>query len=196
MKSGNILYVNSRKKWRKWLGENFESEKDIWRLYPNRTSGKYCIAYNDAVEEALCFGWIDSIKKKHNDVSSKQRFTPRRTKSPYSQLNKERMKQMLSDNKIHPLLFGKAKKIAEETFVFPPDIITRLKKNKKAWEYLRNTSEAYKRIRIGHINIIRKIPEKFEKRLCNLIKKSEEGKKYQLTEQRNIINVPRGTNKK
>ena len=83
------LEVPDRKDWRAWLEANFDQEKEIWLVYPNKSSGKSRILYNDAVEEALCFGWIDSTIRSINQDSSAQRFSPRNPKSTYSQANKE-----------------------------------------------------------------------------------------------------------
>lgn len=60
----HMEYFSNREEWRKWLENNFESEKEIWLIFPRKSTGKPCMSYNDAVEEALCFGWIDSTLKK------------------------------------------------------------------------------------------------------------------------------------
>lgn len=83
------LYIKNRKEWRRWLEKNFQTAREIWLVFPHKSSGRQRIPYNDAVEEALCFGWIDSIVKKHDDESSMQRFTPRNPRSGYSQPNRE-----------------------------------------------------------------------------------------------------------
>ena len=75
MDIGKTLYVTNRKNWRAWLEKNFESEAEIWLVYPKKSSGKERILYNDAVEEALCFGWIDSIVKSMDEDHSVQRFS-------------------------------------------------------------------------------------------------------------------------
>ncbi len=66
MNIGKTLYVNNRNEWRGWLASNFDKEKEIWLLYPAKNSGKKRIEYNDAVEEALSFGWIDSTVKRND----------------------------------------------------------------------------------------------------------------------------------
>ncbi|MEW5941028.1 MAG: hypothetical protein AB1750_15280, partial [Chloroflexota bacterium] len=72
------LYVTKRKNWRDWLRKHYKTEKEIWLIYPKKETGKSRIAYNDAVEEALCFGWIDSLVKKLDDDHTVQRFSPRK----------------------------------------------------------------------------------------------------------------------
>ena len=176
MKKLKTLYIIDRKKWRKWLEKNFDKEKEIWLIYPNKSSGKPRILYNDAVEEALCFGWIDSIVKKIDKESSIQRFSPRNHKSKYSQANKERLRWLLKKNLIHPSILESAKKVLEEKFVFPDDIINAIKKDKNAWENYQKFSQVYKRIRVAYINGARKRPEEFNRRLANFIKKTRENK--------------------
>ena len=174
---GNLktLYVTDRKDWREWLEKNFK-EKEIWLVFSKKASGKPRISYNDAVEEALCFGWIDSQVKALDEESSAQRFSPRNPKSGYSQANKERLRWLLKENLLHPSIQETAKKVLEEKFVFPPDIINALKANTTTWKNYQKFSSAYKRIRIAYIDAARKRPEEFKKRLANFIKKTRENK--------------------
>lgn len=176
MTKPKILYTADRKEWREWLESNFDKEDEIWLVYPKKSTGKPKILYNDAVEEALCFGWIDSIIKKLDENSTIQKFSPRNPKSSYSQANKERIKWLYEKNLIHPSLADIAKSIVSEVFVFPPDIIEKIKNEEGAWENYTGFSESYKRIRIAYIEGARKRPEEFEKRLTNFIEKTKEGK--------------------
>jgi uncharacterized protein YdeI (YjbR/CyaY-like superfamily) len=170
------LYVTDRKVWRKWLENNFDKEKDIWLIFPNKSSGKPRLLYNDAVEEALCFGWIDSTVKSLDDKNAIQRFSPRRPKSSYSQSNKERLRWLRKENMIHPSMQDIVEEILKERFVFPPDIIKAIKNDKLAWKNYQKFSPAYKRIRIAYIDSARKRPEEFKRRLANFIKKTKENK--------------------
>ncbi len=102
MEIGEPLYVFHRKPWREWLEANFEAATEIWLIYPNKASSEPRILYNDAVEEALCFGWIDSIIKKLDSMHAVQRFTPRNPKSGYSQQNKERLRWLAGKGLLHP----------------------------------------------------------------------------------------------
>lgn len=176
MKIGKNLYITNREDWHRWLEKNFDKEKEIWLVYPKKSSGKEKIAYNDAVEEALCFAWIDSIVKSLDKNNNIQRFSPRNPKSTYSQQNKERIKWLLKHEMVHSSVLEKAKKIASEKFVFPKDIIYAVRKNKIAWENYNNFSNTYKRIRIAYIDSARKQPEEFKKRLNNFISKTKENK--------------------
>ena len=169
-------YFENRKEWRKWLSDNFETAREVWFVFPNKSSGKKSITYNDAVEEALCFGWIDSTIKSLDKEHKIQRFTPRKPKSPYSQANKERLKWLLENNMIHPGLEHKIRNILSAPFVFPNGIINRLKEDKTVWNNYQQFSDAYKRIRIAYIQAAEKRPEEFEKRLNNFINKTKENK--------------------
>jgi uncharacterized protein YdeI (YjbR/CyaY-like superfamily) len=171
------LYISNRKDWRAWLEKNFDKEKEIWLVYPKKSSGKSRILYNDAVEEALCFGWIDSIVKTLDDDRTAQRFSPPNPKSTVSQANKERLKWLLQKNKIHPSILNTFRETLKEKFIFPPDILTAIKNDSTAWKNYQNFTPAYKRIRIAYIEGARKRPVEFEKRLANFIRKTRENKK-------------------
>ena len=169
-------YFTDRKEWRKWLEANFETQHDIWLEYPLKKTGRKRILYNDAVEEALCFGWIDSTVKSLNKEATIQRFCKRRKNSSFSQLNIERLKWLLENNLIHTSIKNEVQKIIQQEFVFPKDIIKQIKADKKAWRNYQNLSESYKRIRIAFIDSARKRPEELEKRLNNFIGKTRENK--------------------
>lgn len=176
MGSGTTLYVTERKEWREWLEQNFNKESEIWLAYPKKTTGKPRIEYNTAVEEALCFGWIDSKVKGLDEDHTLQRFTIRRSKSTYSQANKERLKWLLAENMIHPSVKDELRKVANVEFVFPDDILKVIKQDNLAWENYKTLSDSYKRIRIAYIDSARKRPKEFEKRIQNFIKITKEGK--------------------
>ena len=123
------VYITNRKDWRTWLEKNFDKEKEIWIVYPKKSSGKSRISYNDAVEEALCFGWIDSrVKTLDNNFADANSGSRREIqKSRFSQANKERLKWLLQKNMIHPSILNTVRKTLREKFTFPPDIVTAIK---------------------------------------------------------------------
>ncbi len=169
-------YFTDRKDWRKWLETNFETEDDIWLEYPLKKTGRKRILYNDAVEEALCFGWIDSTVKSLNEETSIQRFCKRRKNSSVSQPNIERLKWLFENSLIHDSIRNDVLKIIQQEFIFPEDILAQLKSEKVVWENFQTFSEPYKRIRIAYIDSASKRPEEFEKRLNNFIDKTKENK--------------------
>src|SRR5512140_517828 len=100
MKITQTLYVINRKQWRAWLAKNHRSAAEIWLVYYRKASGQPRIPYNDAVEEALCYGWIDSQYQAIDQASFAQRFSPRRKNSPLSPMNKERVRRLIKAKKM------------------------------------------------------------------------------------------------
>jgi uncharacterized protein YdeI (YjbR/CyaY-like superfamily) len=176
MENETIRYFETRNEWRKWLVENFETANEIWFVFPNKSSDEKSVLYNDAVEEALCFGWIDSTVKSLDKEHKIQRFTPRKLKSQFSQANRERVKWLLDNGMIHSKLVSEVQQIVSEPFRYPDDIINKLKADKIVWENYQQFSDSYKRIRVAYIEGARKRPEEFEKRLNNFIRKTKENR--------------------
>ncbi len=175
MNAPHTKYFIDRKDWRTWLAANFQSKTELWLEYPLKKTGKQRIAYNDAVEEALCFGWIDSTVKSLNETTTIQRFC-RRKNATYSQANKERLKWLMEQGLIHTTLESEIRTIVAEKYIFPSDILDKLKADSKVWTYYQQFSDPYKRIRIAFIDSARKRPEEFEKRLTNFMNKTRENK--------------------
>ena len=176
MEIGETLYVTGRGEWRRWLEANFDTAPEIWLVYPNKASGEPRIPYNDAVEEALCFGWIDSIVKKPDELRAAQRFSPRRRGSRYSQLNRERLRWLAGEGLLHPSVRAAVEEVLREEFVFPEDILDAIRANDRAWAHYEGFSAAYRRIRVAYIDVGRARPEVFESRLRSFIKATERGK--------------------
>lgn len=171
-----VLYAADRKEWREWLNRNFETEKDIWLALPKKASAAGRIVYSDAVEEALCFGWIDSHKKNLDEAHSIQRFSPRKPKSGYSQLNRERLRGLAAEGLIHSSVHETVQNILAEPFVYPPDILAELQKDPKIWANFEGFPEAYRRIRVASVDLVRNEPENFRKRLDNLLEKTRQNR--------------------
>ena len=176
MKEMETIYCTDRSEWRRWLNENFETKEEIWFVFPTKESGEKSVSYNDAVEEALCFGWIDGRAGTLDNSHHIRRFTPRRKGSGYSQPNIERLIFLDSQGLIHPKIRASVEDIINKPFVFPEDIIEAIKRDELAWKNYQAFSESYKRIRIAFIDAARKRPDEFEKRLNNFIQKTRENK--------------------
>lgn len=170
------FYTSEREIWRGWLAENFETKSEIWLVFPMKASGDKSILYNDAVEEALCFGWIDSTIKHIDPTHRAQRFTPRKKGSPYSRPNIERLIWLEECGMIHPSVREDVLLIIRAPYIFPGDILDAIKADADAWKNYEKLSEPYKRIRIAYIDAARKRPAEFKKRLESFIKKTREGK--------------------
>ncbi len=178
MEVTKTLYITNPKDWRNWLKKNYKSEKEIWLVYSKKETGKPRIQYNDAVEEALCFGWIDSIIKPLDEGHTVQRFSPRKPKVKYSQANIERLRTLVAQKKVIKEVAETLQEILEEKFIFPPDILKALKANKEAWKNYQKFSDSYKRIRIAFIDGARDRPEEFKKRLHHFIEMTEKNKMF------------------
>ena len=179
MGSGNAdaqCLFRTRAEWRQWLHENHNKESEIWFVFPLKASGETAVSYNDAVEEALCFGWIDSTIRSLNEKYKIQRFTPRNPKSTYSQSNKERIRWLADNGLIHPSVIDSVSHILKEQFVCPGDILDAIRQDENAWEHFQRFSESYKRIRIAYIDSARESREEFEKRLNHFIDKTRNSK--------------------
>jgi uncharacterized protein YdeI (YjbR/CyaY-like superfamily) len=170
------LYVTNSEEWREWLKAYYKSEREIWLVYYKKATGKPRIEYNDAVEQALCFGWIDSNVKKLDEERSAQRFSPRKPKSGYSQANIERLRYLVAQGMVVDEVLESLGDVLEQKFVFPPDILDAIQADEKAWENYQTFSEPYKRIRVAFIDGARKRPEEFQKRLNYFIKMTRENK--------------------
>ncbi|MBS4028684.1 MAG: YdeI/OmpD-associated family protein [Ignavibacteriales bacterium] len=183
-------YAKNRKEWQAWLSKNHKSKKEIWLVYYKKNSSKPRVSYNDAVEEALCYGWIDSTLKPIDEECFAQRYSPRRKNSVLSELNKERIRQLIKAKKMtkfglesikHHLEKGEKHLSTSEklkAFVLPEDILNELKADETVWKNFQKFPETYKRLRVGWINESRHHPEFFRKRLNYFIKMTAKNKRY------------------
>ena len=174
------LYVTDRDKWRKWLKKNNKTKKEIWLIYYKKHTRKPRIPYDDAVEEALCFGWIDSTVKRLDDEKYAQKFTPRNTRSGWSELNIRRARKMIKEKKMTQAGLLKCKDVLKNApkkpkskpqkteIVIPSDLKKALTKNKKAQKNFENFAPSYKRMYIGWISSAKRQETK-EKRIARVV---------------------------
>lgn len=184
MEIGKTFYAKNRKEWRNWLHKNHKKEKDIWLIYYNKKSGKPRVEYNDAVEEALCYGWIDSIVKNIDEEKFAQRFTPRNPKSKWSESNLERVRRLKKEGKmmhagLESLSDNHASTVSKSVILkIPSDIKKELMKNKIAWKNFKKFLVSYQKIRIAWIDASRRRPEFFKSRLKYFLKMTEKNKRF------------------
>ena len=176
MNPEKIVFCTDRSEWRDWLSRHFETEDEVWFVFPCKAASEKGVSYNDAVEEALCFGWIDGRAGTLDETHQLRRFTPRRKGSGYSQPNIERLLWLDSKGMIHPKIKASLQELLRTPFRFPGDIINEIRKDETAWRNYQRFSEPYKRIRVAYIDAARKRPAEFEKRLKNFIAKTRENK--------------------
>lgn len=179
----NILYeVKNRQDFRKWLTENHANERECWvfvkRGVPkedeNNSNPKPIFWYLDALEEALCFGWIDSILKNVSGIGLIQKISPRRPESLWSELNKERCRRLEKLGLMTPA--GKAvlpHDMSEKSFVVDPDILIELQKDLLVWQNFQNFPDLYKRVRIDFIQRVKRNKVMYENRLKNFLNKTK-----------------------
>jgi uncharacterized protein YdeI (YjbR/CyaY-like superfamily) len=148
-------YAKDRKTWRKWLEKHHETSPGIWLIYYKKDSGKSRVPYSEAVEEALCFGWIDSTSRPIDEEKYMQLFTPRKPKSEWSRLNKQRIEQLTEQGLMMPAGLEKIE-IAKrhgawtkidhvEDLVIPPDLAKAFKTNKGTKAYFDALSKTGKK---------------------------------------------------
>ena len=181
MELGKTFYASNRKAWHEWLARNHANEKEVWLIYYRKSSGKPRIHYNDAVDEALCFGWIDSIVKKVDDERFAQRFSPRRKGSVLSQLNRERLRKLILEKRMTKAGLDAVSHAfdGKEKFEFPKRILGAIRKDEKAWKNFQKLPESYKRIRIAYIEgRKRQGAEMFKRSLRHFIRMTAKGKRF------------------
>jgi len=166
MKTSQTLYVSNRHAWRAWLKRNHATGKEIWLIYYKKDSGKPRIPYEDAVEEALCFGWIDSTVKKLDRKRYLQKFTPRNSGSIWAASNIRRAKKMIAAGKMTAagrrlygeLKTGKARKAPDrKEMPVPQDLQTALEKNPAVREYYSRLAPSHRKMYIWWISDAKKL---------------------------------------
>lgn len=171
-----LFSTDCRKKWRDYLEDHFQIAEEIWLVFPITETEEKSLSYNDAVEEALCFGWIDSVNIRLDESHCARRFSPRKKGSSYSQPNIERLIWLDQHEMIHPKIRDAVLPLLETPFVYPDDILDAIRQDEEVWKNYQCFTEPYKRIRIAYIEAARKRPEEFQKRLASFIDKTRKGK--------------------
>ncbi|MBQ6430876.1 MAG: YdeI/OmpD-associated family protein [Oscillospiraceae bacterium] len=171
-----LFYTSERSEWRAYLAAHFETAQEIWFVFPTNASEEPCLSYNNAVEEALCFGWIDGRAGTLDETHHIRRFTPRRPGSPYSQPNVERLRWLEERGMLHPKVRESVLPVINAPFVYPPDILAALRGDEVVWKNYEQFSEPYKRIRVAYIEAARKRPAEFAKRLRSFLEKTRQNK--------------------
>lgn len=177
MEIGNLLEATTREELREWLARHAASEACCWVIVSIKpTPGK--LLYLDAVEEALCFGWIDGTKKKISAAETAQRLSPRSKKSSWTELNKARVRRL---EKLGWMTDGGRRVLPDMdpfSFVIDPVIERRLKEDRQVYDNFLAFPELYKRVRIDTIQSYKHEPELFESRLDKFITNTKENKMY------------------
>ena len=172
------------------MSQNYAIKNEIWLIFYKKATGQPIIPYGAAVEEALCFGWIDSIIKKIDDTKYARKFTPRKDESKWSELNKKRASKMIKEGRMTEAGFSKIQ-IAKQTkrwtqhirpkidFDIPHEFANALNKNHQAKESFEKLAPTYRKQYVGWINIAKK-PETKRKRIAESIALLQKGEKLGL----------------
>ncbi len=148
------LYVEDRDEWRAWLEANSERAPEVWLLYYKKDTGRPRIAYADAVEEAICFGWIDGKIKKLDEARFAQLFTPRKPKSNWSRTNIERARMMIKEGKMTPVglkVFDPRNQTPALPTKLPASLEEQFRKQETAWENFQRFPPSYQRMTFGWV---------------------------------------------
>ncbi len=187
MEITETLYVKTREEWRNWLAKHHKTKKEIWFIFCKKATGKPCIPYDDSVEEAICFGWIDGIRKKLDDERYAHRFTPRNEHSVWSIVNKKRAEKMMNEGRMTEAGLTKIE-VAKKTGVWsdaygqktepivPSDLKAALLKNKKAWENWTKFANSYQN-RYIRLVLRAKTEETRKKKINEIVKLAEQNRK-------------------
>lgn len=181
------LFCKNRDEWRDWLKKNHNQTNEIWLIYYKKHTKKQSVSYNDAVEEALCFGWIDSLVKSIDKDTYMQKYTPRKKNSVWSLVNKKRSEKMIQDKKMTRAGFeqieiaknnGKwesaySSKVISEV---PDELVKALENNPGALNYFNKLSRSHQNTYIGWI-LSAKLQETQKRRIAAVVERLEKNLK-------------------
>ncbi|BBI34262.1 YdeI/OmpD-associated family protein [Cohnella abietis] len=182
-----VLYFPSPAEWRIWLNDNHEQVSHLLVLFYKKGSGKLSMTWPESVDEALCYGWIDGVRKGRDEESYTIRFTPRKANSIWSAVNIARVEHLTEQGLMRPAglaAFGRRKleksaiymhEQKDENVVLDPKYEQQLMANQKAWDFFQNQSPRYRKSAIWWINGAKREETRL-KRLATLIQDSEAGK--------------------
>lgn len=184
------FHPKTRAEWRKWLQQNHTSSPGIWFTYYKKETGKPRVSYDEAVEEALCFGWIDSLPRKLDEERSMLKFTPRKPKSVWSELNKQRVEKLIAAKLMQPagiatinlakengswdILTNSDEAAAQNKY--PADLVKLFQKNKKAHQNFDSFSRSIKKQFLSWIDSAKR-PETRQARLAQTVLMAAANKK-------------------
>ncbi len=175
----NLLKAKNRDELRQWLLTNHDKENECWVVVKRgRPIDNETFWYIDAVEEALCFGWIDSTTKKMDNGMTAQRLAPRRKGSQWSELNKERCRRMEKLGSMTDAGRAVLPDMSPAGFHIDEEVLKALRSEQEVWENFQKFPALYQRVRIDTIQIKKKQPELLQSRLQKLIDNTRKGIMY------------------
>ena len=177
-------FFTTPEQFRQWLERNHDSATELLIGFHKKASGKKSITYAEALDEALCFGWIDGVRKRLNETSYVQRFTPRKARSIWSNINVKHVERLKKAGRLHPAgLDAYARRDPERTGIYSfenaprelsPEFEKTFRQNKAAWKFFQEQPAGYKRLLIFRTMSAKKEETRL-RRLHQLIESSEKG---------------------
>ncbi|MDH4271195.1 MAG: YdeI/OmpD-associated family protein [Candidatus Aminicenantes bacterium] len=187
MNTETATYFKDRKQWRKWLAKNHDKKTEIWLIHYKKHSKRPGIRHEEGVEEAICFGWIDGQLRKIDDEKFRLRYSPRRPKSPWSRINREKAEAMIRSGKMTAAGLSRIEE-AKKTGLWqraytnkareriPSDLKAALSKNNEAWDNFRKFANTYRNMYIGWV-VSAKTGETRKKRIDRVVEQASRNKK-------------------
>jgi uncharacterized protein YdeI (YjbR/CyaY-like superfamily) len=181
------IYFASPEEFRAWLEEHHGSEGEVFVGYWKKATGKPSLTWSQAVDEALCFGWIDGVLRSVDDERHYQRFTPRKPGSNWSAINIDKVEQLRAEGRMRPAgeaAFARRRDDRSAIYAYEqrknpelePEDEARFRADAAAWEYFMSTPPSYRRPALWWV-ISAKRPETRERRLATLIEDSAAGRR-------------------
>jgi len=180
-------FFNSQSEFRRWLEKNHAKETELLVGFYKKGTGKASLTYPEALDEALCFGWIDGVRRSFGDDSYTIRFTPRKAKSIWSNVNVRHVERLKKEGRMAPAgLKAYELKDPKKTGIYAfenrprelsPAYEKKFRANKKAWEFFEKQPPGYKRLMTYRV-MEAKQEETRQRRLAQLIEASAKGVRY------------------
>lgn len=180
------VYINTKAEWRQWLAEFHQSHQSVWVICNTKKSGLPAVEWSELVDEALCFGWIDSTRKTIDESSFKQLFSQRKPKSTWSRINKEKVQRLIDDQLMAEAGYECIRVAKEngswvildtvEDLIIPEDLNKAFTNYTGSEEYFQGLSKSVKKMMLQWI-VLAKRPETRERRITEIAEHAAQGKK-------------------
>lgn len=180
------VLINTREEWRQWLEDSHQSAQSVWIICNTKKSGLPAVGWSELVEEALCFGWIDSTRKTIDEGSFKQLFSRRKPNSTWSRINKEKVQKLIDDGLMKEAGHACIRVAKEngswiildtvEDLIVPEDLNEAFKEYPGSEEYFQSLSKSMKKMMLQWI-VLAKRPETRKKRIDEIAENAAQGKK-------------------
>lgn len=173
----------SQTEWRQWLKKNHQSKQSVWLIYYTKKSTIPSLSWCEAVDEALCFGWIDSTRKTIDEFSFMQFFSKRKPKSNWSKINKEKVQQLIDNGKMTKAGYESIETAKQngywtildevEELIIPKDLEIAFEKHKGSKDYFLSLSKSTRKIILSWI-VLAKLQETRQKRIDEVVESAEQ----------------------